>query len=123
MNSDECLRPCPRPNCRRTGRAASCAIPELFPDRAGRRRPGRHHLLSDLVVRHLGRWPGPAVRSGGLSAGNLSAVRDPGSGLIVAVIALTLLGFLTANLIGRTLVDLGRCCSAGCRSCARSIAA
>src|ERR1700674_2986998 len=31
----------------------------------------------------------------------------PGSCLIVAVIALTLLGFLTANLIGRTLVDLG----------------
>src|ERR1700748_1690752 len=31
----------------------------------------------------------------------------PGRGLIVAVIALTLLGFLTANLIGRTLVDLG----------------
>src|ERR1700761_3396249 len=31
----------------------------------------------------------------------------PGSGLIVAVIALTLLGFLTANLIGRPLVDLG----------------
>src|SRR3979411_712015 len=31
----------------------------------------------------------------------------PGSGLIVALIALTLLGFLTANLIGRTLVDLG----------------
>src|SRR6202011_1500461 len=30
----------------------------------------------------------------------------PGSGLIVAVIALTLLGFLTANLIGRSLVDL-----------------
>lgn len=31
----------------------------------------------------------------------------PGSGLVVAVIALTLLGFLTANLIGRTLVELG----------------
>jgi len=31
----------------------------------------------------------------------------PGSGLIVAVITLTLLGFLTANLIGRTLIDLG----------------
>src|SRR4029078_11775867 len=31
----------------------------------------------------------------------------PGSGLIIAVVALTLLGFLTANLIGRTLVDLG----------------
>ena len=31
----------------------------------------------------------------------------PGSGLIVAVFALTLLGFLAANLIGRTLVELG----------------
>jgi uncharacterized membrane protein len=31
----------------------------------------------------------------------------PGSGLIVAVFALTMLGFLTANLIGRTLVDFG----------------
>src|SRR3979490_1100900 len=31
----------------------------------------------------------------------------PGSGLIVAVIGPTLLGFLPANLIGRTLVDLG----------------
>src|SRR5579871_6226994 len=31
----------------------------------------------------------------------------PGSGLIVAVVALTLLGFLTANLIGRTLLDIG----------------
>src|SRR5512144_525130 len=31
----------------------------------------------------------------------------PGSGLIVAVVALTLLGFLAAHLIGRTLVDLG----------------
>src|ERR1700740_2729489 len=30
----------------------------------------------------------------------------PGSGLIVAVFALTMLGFLTANLIGRSLVDL-----------------
>src|SRR6516164_2684979 len=31
----------------------------------------------------------------------------PGWGLIVAVVALTMLGFLTANLIGRTLVDIG----------------
>src|SRR4030088_3812998 len=30
----------------------------------------------------------------------------PGSGLIVAVIALTLVGFLTAHLVGRTLVDV-----------------
>jgi uncharacterized membrane protein len=31
----------------------------------------------------------------------------PGSGLIVAVVGLTLLGFLTANLVGRTLIELG----------------
>jgi uncharacterized membrane protein len=33
--------------------------------------------------------------------------RVPGVGLIVAFIALTLLGFLTANLVGRTLVEFG----------------
>ncbi len=37
----------------------------------------------------------------------LPALRHSGSGLIVAFVALTLLGFLTANLIGRSLVDLG----------------
>ncbi len=31
----------------------------------------------------------------------------PGTGLVIALIALTLLGFLTANLVGRTLVELG----------------
>ncbi len=31
----------------------------------------------------------------------------PGTGLVVAFVALTLLGFLTANLVGRTLVELG----------------
>jgi uncharacterized membrane protein len=31
----------------------------------------------------------------------------PGTGLVIAFIALTLLGFLTANLVGRKLVDLG----------------
>jgi uncharacterized membrane protein len=31
----------------------------------------------------------------------------PGFGLIIAFVGLTLLGFLTANLIGRTLIDLG----------------
>jgi uncharacterized membrane protein len=31
----------------------------------------------------------------------------PGTGLIIALIALTLLGFLTANLVGRSLVELG----------------
>lgn len=31
----------------------------------------------------------------------------PGTGLIVALVALTLLGFLTANLVGRSLIELG----------------
>ncbi|HEY1473808.1 MAG TPA: DUF502 domain-containing protein [Pseudolabrys sp.] len=31
----------------------------------------------------------------------------PGSGLVIAFVALTLLGFLTANLVGRKLVELG----------------
>ncbi|HET7803315.1 MAG TPA: DUF502 domain-containing protein [Pseudolabrys sp.] len=31
----------------------------------------------------------------------------PGTGLIIAIVALTLLGFLTANLVGRTLVGWG----------------
>jgi uncharacterized membrane protein len=34
-------------------------------------------------------------------------VQIPGSGLIIAFVALTLLGFLTANLIGRKLVEVG----------------
>ena len=34
-------------------------------------------------------------------------VQIPGSGLIIAFVALTLLGFLTANLIGRKLVAFG----------------
>ena len=31
----------------------------------------------------------------------------PGTGLVVAFVAITLLGFLTANLVGRTLVEMG----------------
>jgi uncharacterized membrane protein len=34
-------------------------------------------------------------------------VRVPGTGLIIALLALTVLGFLTANLVGRTLVEFG----------------
>jgi uncharacterized membrane protein len=33
-------------------------------------------------------------------------VKIPGSGLIIAFVALTMLGFLTANLVGRTLVEM-----------------
>jgi uncharacterized membrane protein len=34
-------------------------------------------------------------------------IKVPGTGMIIAFIALTLLGFLTANLVGRTLVEAG----------------
>jgi uncharacterized membrane protein len=34
-------------------------------------------------------------------------IKVPGTGLIIAFIALTMLGFLTANLVGRTLVEVG----------------
>src|SRR3984885_1682343 len=34
-------------------------------------------------------------------------IHVPGFGLIIVLVALTLLGFLTANLVGRKLVDLG----------------
>src|ERR1051326_3420517 len=34
-------------------------------------------------------------------------VKVPGFGLIIAFLGLTMLGFLTANLVGKTLVDLG----------------
>lgn len=34
-------------------------------------------------------------------------LKVPGTGLVIAFVALTLLGFLTANLVGRTLVEVG----------------
>ena len=34
-------------------------------------------------------------------------IKVPGFGLIIAFLALTVLGFLTANLVGRTFVDIG----------------
>src|SRR3954466_7303902 len=34
-------------------------------------------------------------------------VKVPGFGLIIAFVTLTLLGFFTANLVGRTLVEMG----------------
>lgn len=34
-------------------------------------------------------------------------LKIPGTGLVIAFVALTLLGFLTANLVGRTLVEVG----------------
>src|ERR1700732_2929842 len=34
-------------------------------------------------------------------------IKIPGFGLIIAIVGLTLLGFLTANLVGRTLIEFG----------------
>ena len=48
----------------------------------------------------------------------------PGFGLIIAFLALTLLGFLTANLVGRThRRDRRDDPASACRSCGRSTAA
>jgi uncharacterized membrane protein len=91
---------------------------EAGPSFAGRL---RNYFLTGLVV------AGPVLITGYLTWSFVNWVDDlvrplvpvayrpetylpfkiPGSGLVVAVFALTLLGFLTANLIGRTLVDLG----------------
>ena len=82
--------------------------PQLFPHRPRRRRSARDHDVADLVLRHLGRRLGEArsFRCAYLPETYLPG-KIPGIGLIVALVALTLLGFLTANLVGRTLVEAG----------------
>ena len=49
---------------------------------------------------------GRSFRSG-LRTETYLPFRVPGYGVIIALFALTLLGFLTANLVGRTLVEFG----------------
>ena len=66
--------------------------------------------LTDLVVDHLGRQSGAAFHSARLSARDLLPMTMPGFDLIIAFVALTLLGFLAANLIRRKLVDFGEAC-------------
>ena len=68
-------------------------------------------------------WVDDAVRPFipvGLRTETYLPFRVPGYGLIIALVALTLLGFLTANLVGRTLSSSARTCSTACRSCGRS---
>ena len=67
----------PPPECHR---GLHGPIPQLLSDRTDCRGPDRHHALSDLVVRDLGRRSGSAVRADRLPAGNLSAVRAAGLG-------------------------------------------
>ena len=108
------------------------AMAEFDPKRAGRRRRAtashtgiagriRNYFLTGLVV------AGPLAVTVWLIWSFINWVDDlvrpfippayrpetylpwpiPGTGLVIAFIALTLLGFLTANLVGRTLVELG----------------
>ena len=80
---------------------------QLFPHRPDPGRAALHHDQSDLVVHQLGGRRGAAVHSGRPAPRDLSAVPRAGLRLIIALVALTLLGFLTANLVGRTLVEFG----------------
>ncbi len=84
------------------------AAAQLFPDwpRGGRVRVAITAWLITAFVTWVDDWVRPLIPDA-VPAGNLPAVEDPGSGLIIALVALTLLGFLTANLVGRTLVQLG----------------
>ena len=55
-------------------------------------------------------WVDDAMRPfipGGLRTETYLPFRVPGYGVIIALFALTLLGFLTANLVGRTFVEFG----------------
>jgi uncharacterized membrane protein len=69
---------------------------ELFPDRLHRQRPAGHHSLSDVVFRRLGRFPDTYL-----------PFAVPGFGLIVALLLITLIGFLAANIVGRAIVNFG----------------
>ena len=85
--------------------------PQLFPHRPGGGRTAGGHCLADLVVHQLGGRPGAAVHPAAYRPETYLPFDDPGTGLIIAFVTLTLLGFLTANLVGRTLVEFGEASS------------
>ncbi|MFI5015938.1 MAG: DUF502 domain-containing protein, partial [Hyphomicrobiales bacterium] len=58
------------------------------------------------IVTTVDGWVKPLVPSAYLPDTYLP-FRVPGYGLVVAIVGLTLLGFLTANLVGRSLLRLG----------------
>jgi uncharacterized membrane protein len=78
--------------------------------------------LHRLVVHRLGRFLGKAVYPGELwSPTPTCRFAVPGFGLIVAVVMITLIGFLTANFVGRAIVGFGeRLLNRTCRWCAAS---
>ena len=95
--------------------------PPVPPTRLSARQRLRNYLLTGIVV------VGPLVITAYLSIWIINAVDGwikpiipriylpetylpfaiPGFGILVLIIALTLLGFLTANLVGRTMFDFG----------------
>ena len=73
-----------------------------------------------FVIDTIDNWVKP-LAAAGLSPDAYLPFHVPGIGVVIGVIGLTLLGFLTANIIGRTLVGVrARRCSTARRSCAGS---
>ena len=87
-------------------RAASAA--ELFPDRPHRRRAAvpSPSTSPGAFINWVDSWVRPFIPRVYRPETYLP-FDIPGFGLIIALFALTLLGFLTANLVGRTLVEFG----------------
>ena len=78
----------------------------LFLHRTGHHGADRHHHLGNLLVRDAVRCLGQAVHSGAYNPDNYLPFHVPGFGLIFALITITLIGSLAANLVGRTLIGL-----------------
>ena len=84
----------------------ACGAPALVVFHRPRRlRTGRGHRLYRLVPDQHGRRLGEAVAAASLSPDDYVPFHVPGFGVLIALVGLTLLGFLTANIIGRTLVN------------------
>ena len=98
----------------------SIDVPEAVPHHSMRSRV-RNYFLTGLVVAgplaitiyliwSFVTWVDDLVRPfipPAFRPENYLPIKIPGFGLIIAFVALTLLGFLTANLVGRTLVEFG----------------
>ena len=82
--------------------------PQLFPHRIDRRRTGGGDGLWLIwwFVTWVDNLVRPFIPRAYLPETYLP-MNIPGLGLIIVFLALTLLGFLTANLIGRKLIDFG----------------
>ena len=80
---------------------------ELFPHGLRRLRAAGDHRLYRLVVHRLGQFLGKPYIPARYSPDTYLPFPVPGFGLIVALILITLIGFLTANIVGRAIVGFG----------------